>query len=357
MNRVYGNTLRPVMEAEGLLANGFDDFTVHCTKTNPGLGFEQTEMRKGPLSLIPRNLRPDGVPFLFDMPLVLKEKFAPEVTAVHAQNYYSVLAVANGFKGKLILDYHSLKSSVLRDLHAGSLAHQYVIAPFVKRIERKGIARAEKIVVASANIKREMVKEHDVPQEKIEVVNNMLDPAAFPRNRYEAEFEVGVVGPFAHINCEAMNALRSIANRTSANFSLVGSISSADKALFNGMDNVKVLGRLGDKEYKDYMASIGALLLPYGRYHRGGGSRNKLLEAAACGTPIISTRSGAKGFDEKNALLMAETPQEMITCIEELKNDVGARKKMGKGLRTIIKRNYNYFAETKKLIEVYESVM
>lgn len=63
-------------------------------------------------------------------------------------------------------------------------------------------------------------------------------------------------------------------------------------------------------DVRPYLRQAGQLVVPL---RVGGGSRLKILEALACGTPVVSTRIGAEGLHLENDLHLVQ-----VECIEEM---------------------------------------
>jgi len=73
----------------------------------------------------------------------------------------------------------------------------------------------------------------------------------------------------------------------------------------------------------------------------GGGTRLKILESLAIGTPVVSTRKGAEGLDLQpdHDLLVADTPTEFAQAVLRLLADAELRARLGKqGHQTVINR-------------------
>jgi len=73
---------------------------------------------------------------------------------------------------------------------------------------------------------------------------------------------------------------------------------------------------------------------------QGGGTRLKILEAFALGTPVVSTRKGCEGLALKAGrdLLVADTPSEFKEAVLRILGDRGLRNQLGTDGRRAVKR-------------------
>ena len=78
----------------------------------------------------------------------------------------------------------------------------------------------------------------------------------------------------------------------------------------------------------------------------GGGTRLKILEAAACGVPVVSTRVGAEGltFVDGEDILLADDPPGFAEAVERLLADPGARRRQAALARARVEREYGWNA-------------
>jgi len=82
-----------------------------------------------------------------------------------------------------------------------------------------------------------------------------------------------------------------------------------------------------------------------------------LIEALACGTPIVATSVGgipeivAEG--QVGRLVRSRDPKEMAACIEEVMETRWDRQR----LRDYVAERFSFDVVTKKLLEMYGSVM
>ena len=75
----------------------------------------------------------------------------------------------------------------------------------------------------------------------------------------------------------------------------------------------------------------------------GAGTRVKIIEAAAYGTPVVSTKLGAEGLDftEGSEIILAETPSQLATVCVELLLDAGKCHRIGMAARKAAQRLYD----------------
>ena len=75
----------------------------------------------------------------------------------------------------------------------------------------------------------------------------------------------------------------------------------------------------------------------------GGGTRIKILEAAAYGKPIVSTRLGAEGLEVRDGyeLLLRDSPQEFADACLRLLNDSELCQQLGQNAQSLVRRCYD----------------
>jgi len=76
----------------------------------------------------------------------------------------------------------------------------------------------------------------------------------------------------------------------------------------------------------------------------GGGTRLKILEAMALGTPVVATSKGAEGLDaiDGEHLLIANSPADFAQCVIRLLNDENLSMRLAAKANQLIQKNYNW---------------
>jgi len=104
-------------------------------------------------------------------------------------------------------------------------------------------------------------------------------------------------------------------------------------------NGAKLTGYLDD--IRPAVAQSWAVVVPL---RVGAGTRVKILEAMALGTPVISTSKGAEGLeviDGKN-ILIADDPDDFAECILRLLKDEDLRAKLSANGRQLVEKRYSW---------------
>ena len=120
-----------------------------------------------------------------------------------------------------------------------------------------------------------------------------------------------------------------------------------------------VIKFLGDvKDIKDLILDSQIVVLPS---YYGEGLPKILIEAAACGKPIITTNHpGCRDAVEENIsglLIPIKDSKSLSRAIQKIMTSYSLRKSMGKASREFAVRNFDINLVVKKHIEIYESLI
>jgi glycosyltransferase involved in cell wall biosynthesis len=78
----------------------------------------------------------------------------------------------------------------------------------------------------------------------------------------------------------------------------------------------------------------------------GGGTRLKILESMALGTPVVSTTKGAEGLDVSHGenILIADDPAAFAGCVESILRDPSLRARLAERGRQLVRARYDWDA-------------
>ncbi len=79
---------------------------------------------------------------------------------------------------------------------------------------------------------------------------------------------------------------------------------------------------------------------------KGGGTRLKILEALALGTPVVSTAKGAEGLEVQNGehLIIADTPTDFSRAVLLLLENEGERRRLSENGKQLVQEKYDWGA-------------
>lgn len=241
----------------------------------------------------------------------------------------------------------------------------------VRKLEKMGCERADRIVVVSEVDKWNLMRLYNVPEEKTKVIRNCADPDVFQfseKGRDSVRKEHGISGETMVLTfvgkldyAPNVEAVRHIAGKIypvvvrkypNSMFLIIGRYREPflkyrrKKLIFTGyVDNLA-----------SYLSASDIVIVPL---VSGSGTRLKILEAASCSRPIVSTKKGAEGLnflDSEEILLSEKVDGDFIEAIEKLTEDEELREEIGKNARKKIEQQYSWGEEIKKFDELYSEI-
>jgi glycosyltransferase involved in cell wall biosynthesis len=134
---------------------------------------------------------------------------------------------------------------------------------------------------------------------------------------------------------------------------ITGSTSGVDLAGLSLDDNVRFSGYVED--VRPLVAGAWACIAPI---RQGVGTRLKILEAMALGTPVVATFKGAEGLDVTPGqdILIADRPAEFANQVVRLLRDPGLRRHLTGNARRLVEERYNWEEIGRRFVEMVEAV-
>ncbi len=111
-----------------------------------------------------------------------------------------------------------------------------------------------------------------------------------------------------------------------------------------------------------YVDDIGALIasstVSLAPLWSGGGTRLKILEAMAIGTPVVATSKGAEGLDARQGehLFIADLPESFAEHVIHLLQDQGLRGQISSNARQFVGEKYDWMGVLPRLLSLVERI-
>lgn len=117
--------------------------------------------------------------------------------------------------------------------------------------------------------------------------------------------------------------------------------------------NVRLTGSVPD--VRPLLASAWCSIVPM---HSGGGTRLKILEAMAVGTPVVTTAKGAEGIEAQHDvhLLIADTPQAFADSIMRLLHEPCLRQRLADAAYHLVSAKYAWSTTVPRFLQLIEQV-
>ena len=125
-----------------------------------------------------------------------------------------------------------------------------------------------------------------------------------------------------------------------ARLRIVGREPAAEVRALAG-DAIEVVGEVSD--VRPYLATAAALIVPL---RIGGGTRLKIVEGLAMGTPTVATHIGAQGLglEDRRELRLADEPTAFAEALIELLQDPSEAARLGERGRLAVERQFPWSA-------------
>jgi glycosyltransferase involved in cell wall biosynthesis len=90
----------------------------------------------------------------------------------------------------------------------------------------------------------------------------------------------------------------------------------------------------------------------------GGGTRLKILEAMALGTPVVATTKGVEGIEVRSGehVLVADTPQAFVESIILLLKEPGLRNRLVENAFQLVRKKYDWAVVMPKFLDLAETI-
>ncbi len=213
------------------------------------------------------------------------------------------------------------------------------------RYEIEASRRADAVVTVSA-LEAAYFRKH-IPEVPIFVVPNGVDTHHFlPIQCRNSESDLLFTGRMDYgPNVDAMvwfchQVLPIIQyHRPEASLMIVGRDPTSEVRALGKLPGVRVTGMVED--IRPYFGQANVYVVPL-RF--GGGTRLKILEAMATGTPIVSTSVGSEGLDIEpgSDLLVADGASDFATAVVELLGDKARCSSLSAQGRRTVERNFEW---------------
>ncbi len=285
---------------------------------------------------------------------------AVQMESVHLAEYLPIVRQAR-HQPKVISDWHNIESEVMHrySLQCASMAERLYAKATASRLEateRRLLAGSDAVCVCSSRERRYL--EEWNPPCPVEVVENGVDCASFDEGPAAGDrtslLYVGSMDYHANVDAVVYFA-ESIwpslhAAHPDLEFKIVGRNPVAAVKTLAAKPGIVVTGSVPDVRpyYREALASVVPLRV-------GGGTRLKILEAMAAGTPVVSTALGAEGLkvNDGHDLLLAESAGDFLGAVATLRASAAKARQIGENGRDMVRARYDWSAIGAVLFECH----
>jgi glycosyltransferase involved in cell wall biosynthesis len=317
------------------------------------------ELAEAPEEIFAVTRRPDLVPegveavelrarsqvvrMVFGLPRLLR-RLAPDVA-------HFLYAIPPGYRGRSVVTIHDLSFEHMPDLMG------FKDRLLFKTQVPRSVGRADRVLTGSEWTKRDLVERYDLPEERITVTTYGVDPAYTPdgpRGDGRYALFVGAIQP----RKDPLTAVEALALVNSdLRLLLIGPEKLGADRVRDAVDRLGLGRRVEWKGHieRDELARLyrGAAVLVFPSRYEGFGL--PVLEAMACGTPVVATTAGAIPEVAGDAAVLVE-PGDPVALAGGIERALADRERLAAaGLER--SRQFSWVETARQTLEVYRELI
>jgi glycosyltransferase involved in cell wall biosynthesis len=227
----------------------------------------------------------------------------------------------------------------------------------LRRFEATTCRRADRVIAVSGADR--VALERLVPDLRVEIIPNCIDTAAYQQPEFGQThaFTILFTGKMDYrpnvdaalwFGREIWPLIREA--YSGATWGIVGKAPHPRLDQLRTDPSISVVGEV--PEMLPYLAAARLYVIPM---RMGGGTRFKLLEAMAAGTPVVSTTVGAEGVPVRSEreLLLADSPAEFAHAVLRLLRDSALCLRISTAARQMVTERFDWRVVLSDLERVY----
>jgi glycosyltransferase involved in cell wall biosynthesis len=282
---------------------------------------------------------------------------------------FSGISFKHYMKKPMVLTVHSTEVGRAQGLHSPDSFS-------INGIEWWSMYEADRVIVCSHSMKNEICNHFNLPQSKVDVIPNAIDPTKYQttsdlgavRQRYGVGWGgklilcVGRLVPQKGVEY-FIRAIPKIARRyPEARFVIVGEgwsrdILEAEARATGHSDKIKFTGFASDKEVIDLMSSADALVVP-SIYEPFG---IVALEGMATGAPVVASKVDGLAevieHDKTGIFVYPRSPDSIAWGIDRVLSDPDHARWLTENAKEVLHKSYSWEAVAIKTVEAYKKVV
>jgi sugar transferase (PEP-CTERM/EpsH1 system associated) len=263
---------------------------------------------------------------------------------------------------RLICDWHNIESEILtryaaQDSNPLRALYARRTATLARQMENEFLHLGDAHTVCSERERQVLLQR--APQARIEVVGNGVDVEYFAADPAQNEVRrdlvfLGRMDYHANIDAAVYFAKKIWPlireRRPDLRFVIVGAHPAREILALRALQAVSVTGTVDD--VRPYYRSALAAVVPL---RVGGGTRLKVLEAMAAGTPVVSTTLGAEGLavTAGKDILLADSSEAIADAVTSLQANSPACQDLVTNARNLVRAQYDWPVIGDVLLRLY----